>query len=1302
VISQVYGGGGNTGAALKNDFIEIINHSSTAVDLTGWSVQYASATLSNWQVTPLTSFILQPGQYYLIKEAAGLGGTDELPPADAPGSIAMGATSGKVALVSNTTALTGTCPMDPAVIDFVGYDGANCFEGAGAAPALSNTTAALRLNDGCFDTNNNASNFVAGTPNPRNSTSSTHDCSTLFGIGSANPNSVHGGDVTNLTVEVALASNPQSTGITVVADLSAIGGPPAQGFTGTGNPFTFSATVAQGTVGGTKSLPVTIMDGQARSFSTSITLNVLAPHVVISQVYGGGGNSGATLTNDYVELFNPTTETVTITGWSLQYASAAGTTWTNKQPLGGLIAPGQYFLVSLGSGGSGGAPLPAANISGDINISATTGKIALVNNSGSLTGDCPLGSVVVDFVGYGTSATCHEGNANAPAPGNNTAIFRKGDGFTDDDQNGSDFIATGPPNPRRTAPIVELGPWVADTDPITNGTNAPHDATITVDFSEPVDVVGTWYDISCDSGKHNDATVAPFNGFKGYHITPNVGFQFGESCTVRIFKDQVHDQDLDDSQPNTDTLFEDYVWTFTVVGAGQPAPYPPDVHLTMGNPSDATASLMDPDNYLMMKPTYALSYNRDKGTPNWVSWHLDSSWFGTLARVDTFRADPKVPPDWYRVQDTDFAGSGFDRGHMTPNADRDNQNRIPINQETYLMSNMVPQAPDNNQGPWAQLEGDLRAEITNSNEEMYIVSGPLGIGGSGSNGGTTTSLAGGHVAVPAYTWKVALVLPQGEDDISRATCASKTIAVLMPNKQGIRTDDWHKYLTSVNAIEGLTGYHFFSNLPEAVQNCVKAGTNGTNPPGTANEAANGVEDNPVVITLQALRPNDASLTFSIVGGPAHGAVGPVSAASCNGGSCTATVTYTPGPEFNGVDSLNFKVTNGTTDSNVSSVSVSVSEVNDTPIPADDSKSAFQDTPLSFTASDLTANDLAGPPNEIGQTLTVMSVTATASTHGNVALNGGTVTYSPNTNYAGLASFTYQVCDNGTTAGMADAKCAAATVNVSVGLTSVVGLESVSISGSGLVDSYNSSSAGPSVTTTKNAKLLSNGTITLANSATVRGDVRSTQAGVVMSGASNVTGNATAGTTVSRAGGAVVAGTITNNAPSTPMVLPAVPACGPSYSSASGITGSYLYNTGTGDLSLTGPNIATLSSGNYCFHNLTLSNSAQLKTDGTVTIRLTGALNVSGAAKALGAAGIPGNLRVLSSYGGAGGVTIGNSASVLMIVYAPQTGVSISGTGSLSGTAVGKSILVSTGGMIHYDTETKNAWQAIWSLVGATP
>lgn len=862
----------------------------------------------------------------------------------------------------------------------------------------------------------------------------------LSGMGSANPSTVQAGETTGLAVEVTPATNPASTGIAVTADLSSIGGSANQSFSGVGNTFTFNATVAANTTSGMKSLPVTITDAQSHTYNTNIVLSVqaLTPvnHVVISQVYGGGGNANATYTNDFVELYNPTSATVNLTGWSLQYGAATGSTWTNKQPIGGIIGPSEYYLVSLASGGSVGAPMPfTPNISGDINMSATAGKIALVSNGDPLSGACPLGSDldIVDFVGYGTTANCNEGTAKAPAPSNTTALFRKANGLTDTDQNGSDFI-TGTPNPRRTAPIVELGPWVASTDPITGATTVPYDATITVDFSEPVTVDDGWYSLTCSvSGQHTSATVAPYNGSKGYQITPNVSFQFGEQCTVTIAKEKVHDQDTDDSAPDTDTLFQSYTWSFTVVGAGQAAPYPPSVHLTMGNPSNATPDLSDPNNYLMEKPTYALSYNRDKGTPNWVSWHLDTSWFGNLTRVDTFRADPRVPPDWYRVQATDYFTSGFDRGHMTPNADRDNENRIPINQETYLMSNMVPQAPDNNQGPWAEFENYLRSILTdNGGQEIYIVSGPYGVGGSGSNGGTTNTIANGHVTVPSYTWKVALVLPKGDDDISRTTCSARTIAILMPNTQGIRNKPWQDYLTTVDAIETLTGYDLFSNLPAAVQNCVEAGSNGTNPPGTANQFANTAEDTPVTITLQAVRPNTNNLTFSVVGnGPTQGMLGSISAATCTDGTCTATVLYTPGQDYNGADSFLFKVNNGTADSNQSTVSLTISEVNDTPVATNDNKTTSHNTMLSFPATDLTGNDSAGSANETNQTLTVTSVSTTANTHGSVSLSNGTVTYSPAANFSGAASFTYQVCDNGTTNGASDSKCASASVNVMV-------------------------------------------------------------------------------------------------------------------------------------------------------------------------------------------------------------------------------------------------------------------------------
>ncbi|PYQ40492.1 MAG: hypothetical protein DMF77_18265, partial [Acidobacteria bacterium] len=171
-----------------------------------------------------------------------------------------------------------------------------------------------------------------------------------------------------------------------------------------------------------------------------------------------------------------------------------------------------------------------------------------------------------------------------------------------------------------------------------------------------------WAHVACaTTGAHDDATHA--GGATTYVITPNANFLPGEACTVTIFKDLVHDQDLDDAGPDTDTLPADYTWTFTVATGAAP-PYPPEVHLTMGNPSRATPDLNTPNNYLMEKPEFALSYNRDRGTPNWVSWHLDDSWTGNLVRNDTFRPDPAVPPEWYRVQATDFFGTGFDRGHM--------------------------------------------------------------------------------------------------------------------------------------------------------------------------------------------------------------------------------------------------------------------------------------------------------------------------------------------------------------------------------------------------------------------------------------------------------------------------------------------------------------------------------------------------------------------------------------------------------------------------------------------------------------
>jgi endonuclease G len=240
------------------------------------------------------------------------------------------------------------------------------------------------------------------------------------------------------------------------------------------------------------------------------------------------------------------------------------------------------------------------------------------------------------------------------------------------------------------------------------------------------------------------------------------------------------------------------------------------VHLTMGNPSGATTSTANSNNYLMEKSQYALSYSNSKRIANWVSWQLNSSWLGSAPRQDDFRADTTLPSGWYRVTSSDYTGSGFDRGHMTPSADR--TNTISNNSATFLMTNMVPQAPDNNQGYWAQLENYSRT-LVNQGNELYIISGSYGQGGSGSNGSAST-IAGGKIVVPARLWKIIVVTTPGTG-VSGVNSNTRVIAIDTPNTQGNRSTSWGNFRTTVDAIESKTGYDFLSNVSSSLQSVIE-------------------------------------------------------------------------------------------------------------------------------------------------------------------------------------------------------------------------------------------------------------------------------------------------------------------------------------------------------------------------------------------------------------------------------------------------------------------------------------------------
>ncbi len=252
--------------------------------------------------------------------------------------------------------------------------------------------------------------------------------------------------------------------------------------------------------------------------------------------------------------------------------------------------------------------------------------------------------------------------------------------------------------------------------------------------------------------------------------------------------------------------------TPTPTPGGTPTPTPPptsNVHLTMGNPSAAVTSTSFPTNYLMEKSNYCLAYHRDDRRPNWVSWHLDTSWLGSTARQDDFRADTTLPAGWYQVQAGDYSGSGYDRGHMCPSGDRTSS--VSVNSSTFLMTNMIPQAPTNNQQTWANLESYCRT-LANAGNELYIISG---------GHGTSGYIGSGMVALPTTTWKVIMVLPSGTNDVSRVTSSTRLIAVSMPNNNSV-SSDWRVYRVSVDYVESLTGYDFFSNVPAAIQSSIES------------------------------------------------------------------------------------------------------------------------------------------------------------------------------------------------------------------------------------------------------------------------------------------------------------------------------------------------------------------------------------------------------------------------------------------------------------------------------------------------
>lgn len=235
---------------------------------------------------------------------------------------------------------------------------------------------------------------------------------------------------------------------------------------------------------------------------------------------------------------------------------------------------------------------------------------------------------------------------------------------------------------------------------------------------------------------------------------------------------------------------------------------PPNVQLVLGNPSGATADTGNRDNFLMVKKQFILSYNDTKGGANWVSWHLQKSDIGTVDRGD-FRVDKDLPAGFKRVTKADYNNSGFDRGHLCNSKDRTNNSEN--NAATFNMTNILPQKPGNNQGPWKALE-DFSRVMARQNQELYIMAGAYG---------SLSTIAGGKVNVPKTFWKVIVLIPKGRDDLSRIDADTRAIAVCMPNRNSIRRNNWRRYVTTVRNVEAATGFDFLSELSSDIQEAIE-------------------------------------------------------------------------------------------------------------------------------------------------------------------------------------------------------------------------------------------------------------------------------------------------------------------------------------------------------------------------------------------------------------------------------------------------------------------------------------------------
>lgn len=530
----------------------------------------------------------------------------------------------------------------------------------------------------------------------------------------------------------------------------------------------------------------------------------VSPNLVISQFQPGGA---ANANDEFVEIHNTSSSPVDLNGYRLVYRSQNGQSdvlvpfavWTTST----LVPAGGYYLIASNSyDGSATPDITYNNGTCSCAMAAAQGGLAIRNGANDT-------GAVIDSVGWGTITNGFNEGTTTTAPGNDNGKARKQSGCQDTDSNANDFETLTPSAPRNssTTPFQCAGSGSnlfasisANPTTVVPGGNTLLTVSVVPATTPPSTFVtvaanlqsigGASSQTFFDNGTNGDAT--PGDNVFSYLATVAPGNTGGPAPIAGAAAD---------FQGRTAPV--QLVLTIN-------APQPNEDPLLLGNPSNATPDIANENNYLMVKPQYSLSYDRSEATPNWVAWRLDSVWIGSspVQRQDDFRPDTTLPAGWYQVTDQDYSSSGYTRGHMCPSGDR--TNTIPNNSATFLMTNIVPQSVALNTGPWEDFESYCRS-LAGQGNELYLISGTFG------NVGTIGATPQNRIVVPSVTWKVVLVLPNGNDDLNRITRSTRAFGVIMSNQSINQNAPWRNFRVTVNAVENLTGYDFFSNVPRAKQ-----------------------------------------------------------------------------------------------------------------------------------------------------------------------------------------------------------------------------------------------------------------------------------------------------------------------------------------------------------------------------------------------------------------------------------------------------------------------------------------------------